>query len=495
MGRIQLDGAAFAFGDGEPLFRGVSLAFEPGWTGVVGPNGGGKSTLLQVLAGQLALGAGFRHGPASEDVVLCSQRVDEPSPEVRALAGSLERRALRWQGVLGLHAQQLDRWESLSPGERRRWQLGAALSAEPEVLLLDEPTNHVDVEAREHILGALSRFRGVGVLVSHDRALLDALVQQIVWLEDGVARVYRGGYAEARAQREREHESAVAMRDGLRAQQRELDRRVAEERRAAEAASRNIGARTRMKSPRDNDARGALAKGQVIQAAKTLSQRVSDTRSERERVERALAGSFVRKPLGRSLFVAYEPAPKGRLVTLTRAAITRGERVVLRDVSLVVERDTRLHLRGPNGAGKSTLLEALHDASGLPPERVLWLPQDREARDGPALLREVQALPNSARGRVFEVLAALGTPPEVVMRTPQPSPGEAKKLELALGLARDVWLVMLDEPTNHLDLPSVERLEAALGGYPGALVLATHDLAFAQATCSTSLTIEDGRLS
>jgi ATPase subunit of ABC transporter with duplicated ATPase domains len=126
---------------------------------------------------------------------------------------------------------------------------------------------------------------------------------------------------------------------------------------------------------------------------------------------------------------------------------------------------------------------------------VLWLPQDREARDGPALLREVQALPNSARGRVFEVLAALGTPPEVVMRTPQPSPGEAKKLELALGLARDVWLVMLDEPTNHLDLPSVERLEAALGGYPGALVLATHDLAFAQATCSTSLTIEDGRLS
>ena len=80
------------------------------------------------------------------------------------------------------------------------------------------------------------------------------------------------------------------------------------------------------------------------------------------------------------------------------------------------------------------------------------------------------------------------------MRTPQPSPGEAKKLELALGLARNVWLVMLDEPTNHLDLPSVERLEAALVDYPGALVLATHDDAFARATCQTFLQIEDGRL-
>ncbi|MBK6811226.1 MAG: ABC-F family ATP-binding cassette domain-containing protein [Sandaracinaceae bacterium] len=181
-------------------------------------------------------------------------------------------------------------------------------------------------------------------------------------------------------------------------------------------------------------------------------------------------------------------------MTLTRAALPSAERPVLRDVSLVIERDTRLHLRGPNGAGKSTLLRALREASGLSSERVLWLPQNRDARDASTLLREVKGLPNTDRGRVYEVLAALGTPPEALMRTPAPSPGEAKKLELALGLARNVWLVMLDEPTNHLDLPSVELLSAALVDYPGALVLATHDDAFAQATCTSSLQIDAGRV-
>ena len=494
MGRLQLDDVAFAFGEGDSVFQGVSLSLEPGWTGIVGPNGGGKSTLLRLLAGQLRPSAGVRSGPLPEGVVLCPQRVDEPTAEVHALAASTERRALRWQGQLSLEPAQLERWETLSPGERRRFQLGAALTSEPEVLLLDEPTNHVDTEARELILAALRRFRGVGVLVSHDRALLDGLVQQIVWLEGGEARVYRGGYGEARAQREREHASARAVQDGLRAQKRELDRRVTEERRAAEAATRGIGARNRIKGPRDSDARGALAKGRVIQAAKTLSQRVTRTASEQERVERALGATFVRKRLGRSLFVAFEPAPKGRLVTLTRAALPSAERPVLRDVSLVIERDTRLHLRGPNGAGKSTLLRALREASGLSSERVLWLPQNRDARDASTLLREVKGLPNTDRGRVYEVLAALGTPPEALMRTPAPSPGEAKKLELALGLARNVWLVMLDEPTNHLDLPSVELLSAALVDYPGALVLATHDDAFAQATCTSSLQIDAGRM-
>ena len=180
-----MDDVAFAFGEGDSVFQGVSLSLEPGWTGIVGPNGGGKSTLLRLLAGQLRPSAGVRSGPLPEDVVLCPQRVDEPTAEVHALAASTERRALRWQGQLNLEPQQLERWETLSPGERRRFQLGAALTSEPEVLLLDEPTNHVDTEARELIVAALRRFRGAGVLVAHDRALRDGRVRQIVWREGG----------------------------------------------------------------------------------------------------------------------------------------------------------------------------------------------------------------------------------------------------------------------------------------------------------------------
>jgi ATPase subunit of ABC transporter with duplicated ATPase domains len=159
-----------------------------------------------------------------------------------------------------------------------------------------------------------------------------------------------------------------------------------------------------------------------------------------------------------------------------------------------MDRGSRIHLRGRNGAGKTTLLHALLGSARVPRARILFLPQELAPEAETALLGELRAATGDLQGRVLSILAALGVDPAALLGSSRPSPGAARKLALAFGLARRVWALVLDEPTKHLDLPSIERLEAALAAYPGALVVVTHDEAFARSCTRTVWELREGRL-
>jgi ATPase subunit of ABC transporter with duplicated ATPase domains len=491
MQSVEVEDLSFAFSDARTLFSGVSFGLSRGFVGLVGANGAGKTTLARLIAGELEPSTGqVRFRGEDPLVVVCAQGVDELPRDVLDLAEERGPRR-RWIGLLGLDPQALSHWDALSPGERKRWQLAAALSQDPDVLIVDEPTNHLDAEARQFVVDALSQHRGVGILISHDRELLDTLTHHTLRVAGGGVRAYAGSYSSAREQWESDekrdgelHEARVKTRDQAR-------QRLERERRKLAAARRNLSSRTRMKDAQDRDGRSMAAKFRTEKAEATLGRAVRIQRGELERAEAAVGEIVIDKTLGRSVFVDYQPSPKSRVLSLVRDSIQVGERVLLGRVHLSLERNEKVRLAGANGTGKTTLVNALLETV-RPEDRICHLPQELTSEECRALRRRVDELPPRERGRLLSLLVALGVDPEHLLASPDPSPGEARKLAISFGLADHAHALVLDEPTNHLDLPSIERLERALAEYPGALLLVSHDSRFAERTTHGVWSIENG---
>jgi ATPase subunit of ABC transporter with duplicated ATPase domains len=494
---LEVERVGVAYVASKPVLKEVSFALSPGFYGLVGVNGAGKTTLLRVLSGDLVPHEGcVRLRPAAATTVLCPQTVDELEDDVLDLAGRYDGAATEMKGRLGLEEDELERWPTLSPGERKRWQIAAALSREPDVLLLDEPTNHIDVSARARLLDALGRFRGVAVVVSHDRAVLERLPRAILRVHDAAVTMHPGRWSEAKAQWEATRRKREEAHATAKATVRAVERRLDAARRTQASCTSSLSASSRMKNKNDHDARSMGRKVVAGWADARAGRAVEVLRNDLTRAEARVPRIERDATLGGKIFASYERAPHAVLFHLDAPELRAGDHVVLRDVRLNIGREERVRVAGSNGAGKTTLLHALLRAKKRD-ERFLFVPQELEAETTRRLTDDLRASNDEERGRVLSIFSALGSDPErILARRRQDlaalSPGEARKLALAMGLGRHAWALVLDEPTNHLDLPTIERLESALVAYPGCIVLVTHDDAFAAAVTSRTVLVEEG---
>lgn len=494
MSAIHFRDLSFHYSKAVPILEFASFSLGRGWTGVVGSNGSGKTTVLGLIEGSLsATGGSLRLDPPDAIVTLCPQTADTIDSNTEVLREAFDRDAQTLVGRLGLDRNNLERWGTLSSGERKRWQIGGALYRRPDVLLLDEPTNHLDSDARALLMDELHRFGGIGLVVSHDRTVLNRLCRRIVRIEHGTAELWQGTYDTAHrawtAAEQTEYENYRA----LRTQQKKVQRRLADKRRATEAKTARHKRDLRQAGAKDKDARSMEKKGRFEGGLRQGSRAMSLLRAEAERLDEAANRFDLERRLGGDLFFDYTPARR-RVLLRYEGPLVIGTNSLLGDVDVTVKRDDRILLAGPNGAGKSALMRVLMAESTLPAESLLHLPQELTESKTAQLVESVRSLSDERKGRVLGIVGVLGSDPKRVLATDAPSPGEARKLLIAFGLGRGAWVLLLDEPTNHLDLPSIERLEAALEAFPGAIVVVTHDEEFARHTTRSRWDIRGGQL-
>ena len=475
------------------LFAEVSLFIaRTDRLGLVGPNGSGKTTLFNLILGEekhdigtieWERGADFgflpqESAPAGDETILhiaTSGKKLEPTDDDYDIDYTLEPRAKKILAGLGFKEGDASKpGRTFSGGWVMRAHLARLLVAEPALLLLDEPTNHLDLESLLWFQDYLSRYPGGLVVISHDRAFLNALCTGMLELRGCRLHYYHGNYDNFLQEKEARKAQQISL---FKNQQREIAH--------LQKFVDRFGAKASMAS---------RAKSKEKQIERLQDVAVEEPHEELKRIN----------------FRFPQPPRSGlKVIELTGVQQAYGEHVVYRNLNFTAERGQRIVLVGPNGAGKSTLLKILADVvptqggerelgsnvvvgyfaqnrlDNLNP-RVTVFENVMELRTNENLLTEQQA--RAILGAFLFRKDDVHKPIGVL------SGGEKSRLALARLLVKPPNLLLMDEPTTHLDIASIDALTHALKNYEGTLIFISHDVHFIRSLAETVLHVHSGRL-
>lgn len=465
--------------DGDPLLDGITLNLERGeHIGLVGRNGGGKSTLLQLLAEHISPDTGTVHRATDLRVARLIQEV----PSGKAITVSqLIRQNLnypdeeQWRADKAVNRlltqMQIDGdadFDSLSSGMKRRALLAQAIVDRPDVLLLDEPTNHLDIESITWLEGFLKAYPGTLLFVTHDRAFLQAVATRILEIDRGRLFDWTCDY-QTFLQRKQ------ASLEAEEKQNAQFDKKLAQE---------EVWIRKGIQARRTRN------EGRV----RALKKMRAERRQRRER-------------MGTVQMEAAEADRSGQLVVETRElCFSYDGPPVVAGLSTVITAGDKIGIIGPNGAGKTTLIKLL--LGELQPTggkvrrgtklEIVYFDQLREQIDDQLSILENVAddrktvIVNGRSRNVYSYLEDfLFTPDQARKPAGTLSGGEKNRLLLAKLFQQPANLIVMDEPTNDLDAETLELLEEVIGAFNGTLLLVSHDRAFLNNVVQSTLVFEE----
>jgi ATPase subunit of ABC transporter with duplicated ATPase domains len=461
----------------QSLFHDLSMQFSRGWTGIVGANGVGKSTILKLATGRLEPQKGRVVIP--DFSIYCQQRTDTVPDQLADLIHSMDGDAFEIKGRLGVEDDWINRWTTLSHGERKRVQIAVALWRKPQVLAMDEPTNHLDSNARDFLFTALSAFHGIGLLVSHDRKFLDDLCHQCLFIEPPDAILRTGNYTQGLQTIGRDELFVTKQRHQARHALSMLKREATRRRNVASQADHKRSKRGL--APKDHDAKEKINLSRVTGKDGSGGKRLNQLEGRLSQAQMKMDKFKVKKKYKTGIWMSGAKSKRNTLFNLSAGALSLGGDRLLNFPDISMKPDDRIALTGTNGSGKSTLIGHILKSLNLPKDDVIYIPQEIGIQASLDIMAEARALPNEMLGQMMTVVSCLGSRPHRLLDSVEPSPGEIRKTLLATGIANVPHLIVMDEPTNHLDLPSIECLEQALADCPCGLFLISHDPRFLDA--------------
>ena len=476
---IHLSEIALTYG-GNPVFEDMGMVVHTGdRVSLVGRNGSGKSTLMKVMAGLVEADAGQRVVSPGASVGYMEQDPDLSLFQTLgdyALSGLLDGETHMVEiAAAGLKFNPDRPVKTASGGERRRAALAKLMAENPELMLLDEPTNHLDIEAIAWLETTLRQSRNSFVVISHDRAFLNALTRATLWIDRGVVRRQERGFSEFETWRDK----TWAEEDD---QRHKLKRKIkAESRWAVEGIS----------------ARRKRNQGRV--------RALNDLRAER--------ASQIKRQTTAAMVFASGQKSGAKVIEAKNLNLSFDGLFMLKDFSLQIQRKDRVAFVGPNGVGKTTLIRTLlgeqpvdsgtlklgtnlkiavfdQARAQLDPTKTLWESLTNDPKMGVTGRSDqimVRGTPKHVVGYLKEFLFA-----EDQARAPVKSlsGGEKARLLLARLMAQESNLLVLDEPTNDLDIETLDLLQDVLGDYDGTVLLVSHDRDFLDRVATTTVALE-----
>ena len=513
---ISADKITFGF-NGGTLFEDVSFTLnENERVGLIGGNGEGKTTLIQLMLGELEADSGFffrkngtrigylaqnggydsqneiweeMQGVFAEEIQALAtlreieqaiSKTDENSVQYRTLSAKYEalnkriaaKDAYLWEvkirtvlNGMGFENNYHQRIDTMSGGEKTRLKLCRLLLEEPDLLILDEPTNHLDMKTLFWLEEYLSTFKGTIVVVSHDRYFLDKLVTQIYELEQKKLSVFKGNYTKYKTLKAEKVARIL----------KEYENQQEERARLQDYVDRNLvrASTTKMAQSR----RKVLEKMELIEKP-------------------ALP------PAPPRFLFTYAEKPYEKVLEVKNLQLKAGEKTLLKDASFTIMRGEKCAIVGDNGTGKSTLLKTLAQNKHQAVQfgrfvKAAFYDQENANLDGNnSVLAELWGRHVSwEQTKVRSILAQAGLPAEDMdKKVRMLSGGERAKLALAVFSCENGNVLILDEPTNHLDLAARESLESALKAFDGTVLFVSHDRYFINALAGKIIELENGEL-
>ncbi len=498
MNILKIQNLNFSYSSSQvTLFNGFDLMIQERWTVIAGSNGCGKSTLLKLIAGILSPDGG--NISFDGEIIYCPQKINEVPENLYTSFWSDDNEIRKFFSILKVSEEMLERFDTLSGGEKKRIQIACALAEKPSLLLLDEPTNHLDRNTIELILNALKNFNGMGLMVSHDRYFADALCSKTVYLfneskavEGGrdciAAETYSGGLSKALELKAENAESSRNQWNSLN------NKYILEKQRSQKFSEEIAKSKNRLAKktidPKDHDAKLKLDvarisgkdRGPGDQKARLDSQ-INQTLQHRD---------AVKKSLKRKEGFSVVAADCAKTINIEETEIEAGEyRLYVPHVE--IKNCSKIAVTGQNGSGKTLFIKhviQLLENSGRK-KQLMYLPQEISEEDMDKILMRFNALDEAEKGEVLSTLYRLGSEPDNLYGNAiSVSPGECRKLLIAMSILEPLSLMILDEPTNHLDITSILALENALADVDCGMLIVSHDESFLKKICSERLFVE-----